>query len=256
MQIIKFQKLNNNKYKIIFKDHPEITLYDDVILKFNLLNHKSLTENEFIKIKNFNNELESYYKSLKYLTFKMRTKKEIITYLKKDNYSENIINKTINRLEKEGYIDEKKYIEYYIKDQVNLTLNGPLKIKNNLVNQDLDIYLIEDKLSQISNDIWQEKIVKIINKRLKVNKNSEQIFKRKIKDYLFKEGYSNEMTSSLIQDIKIEDSNNFNKEANLIYQKLQRKYENKEELIYYLKNKLYTKGYSIDQINDFIEKIK
>ena len=128
MQIIKFQKLNNNKYKIIFKDHPEITLYDDVILKFNLLNHKSLTENEFIKIKNFNNELESYYKSLKYLTFKMRTKKEIITYLKKDNYSENIINKTINRLEKEGYIDEKKYIEYYIKDQVNLTLNGPLKI--------------------------------------------------------------------------------------------------------------------------------
>ena len=64
------------------------------------------------------------------------------------------------------------------------------------------------------------------------------------------------MTSSLIQDIKIEDSNNFNKEANLIYQKLQRKYENKEELIYYLKNKLYTKGYSIDQINDFIEKIK
>ena len=115
MQIIKFQKLNNNKYKIIFKDYSEITLYDDVILKFNLLNHKSLTENEFIKIKNFNNELESYYKSLKYLTFKMRTKKEIITYLKKDNYSENIINKTINRLEKEGYIDEKKYIEYYIK---------------------------------------------------------------------------------------------------------------------------------------------
>ena len=58
----------------------------------------------------------------------------------------------------------------------------------------------------------------------------------------------------LIQNIKLNDDDNFLKTANQIYQKLQKKYTD-EKLLYYLKSKLYSKGYTTEQINEFINNI-
>ena len=254
MQIIKFQKLNDNRYKLSFKDSESLILYDDIILKYNLLNQKNIDNTKYQEIKKANDELASYYQAIKYLGIKMRCQKEITTYLKKKGFLNNTIIKTLNRLEQEGYVDEEKYIHYYILDQINLTLNGPLKIKNSLINLDLNKELIEQELALIDYNIWQDRIAKILKKRLKSNKDSKQIFIKKNKEYLYKNGYSYEMTNPILSSLKIEEDDNFEKTAFQFYQKLSKKYDN-EKLKYYLKNKLYAKGYSIDKINEFVDKI-
>ena len=253
MKILKFTKLKNNKYKLLLANNDELILYDDVILKFNLLNSKDIASKDYSKIINYQNELLSYYRSIKYLSLKMRSEKEIEKYLKKLNIPEEIIIKTIKRLKKEGYLNELQYIHYYITDQLNLTLKGPLKIKKELLDLGIKEEDINKELSTINMDIWQTKALKIIAKKLKINKDSKQIFKRKIKEYLYKEGYTDKYYQ--LNDLKINDDDNFIKIANLIYNKLKRKYSD-EKLIFYLKQKLYNKGFSQEQINDYIVKIK
>ena len=234
MQILGYKKLKDNRYKVYFKTREEIILYDEVILKYNMLTNKDLTEQQLEEIQEYNNELASYYKALKYLAIKMRTKKEMCDYLKKHDFTEKVIVKTITRLEKEGYINEKKYIHYYVLDQINLTLKGPEKIKKTLLQELLDEELINNELDSIDNNVWQKKCEKIINKKLKVNKDSKSIFLNKIQMYLFKEGYNKDIYDDFIKNIELNDDDNFLKAANQIYHKLQKKYTG-EKLLYYFK---------------------
>lgn len=255
MKIVRFNKHKDSEYQVFLKDIDKpICLFDDTIIHFNLLNKKDVTDKEFQEIVEYNNDLLSYYKALKYLGIKMRSKSEIRNYLKRNEFSDNNIAKTIQKLEKAGYLDEKSYIRAYVLDQINLTLNGPLKIKNSLINLELNESLIDAELNNVSNDIWVKKIEKIITKRLKSNKDSEQQFKLKTSKYLFSIGYSKNLFNNILSKIEVEDDR-FDKIATNLYLKLKRKY-NDDKLYLYLKNKLYIKGYSIDKIEAFIRKIK
>ena len=73
MKIIKFKLKKNNIYEIIFDNKLKFDLYDDIIIKYNLLTKKEIDNNEFDNIVKDNFELSAYYKSLKYINIKMRT---------------------------------------------------------------------------------------------------------------------------------------------------------------------------------------
>ena len=67
MEIKEFKKLKGNVYELKFKNGEEVKLYDDVILKYNLLFNKSFNDKLYEEIINYNKSLDAYYISLKYL---------------------------------------------------------------------------------------------------------------------------------------------------------------------------------------------
>ena len=138
-----------------------ITLYDDIVLKYNLLLRKEIKDQELAEIIKANQDLKSYYESLNYLNKKMRSQKEVENFLKKKEYSDEVILKTINQLKKEGYINDELVEESFIHDMLTLTLNGPLKIKAGL--EKLGINRTEE-ISKIPEEIWIERINKLIAK--------------------------------------------------------------------------------------------
>lgn len=82
MKIEKYSKGSSNKYKVTI-DGEDYTLYDDVIIKFGLLLKKEINSKDLDNIVKYNDELDSYYLSIKYITKKLRSEKEIYEYLKK-----------------------------------------------------------------------------------------------------------------------------------------------------------------------------
>ena len=132
MEIKKYKKLKNNIYELELGDNLRIKLYDNVIVKYNLLLKKNITDKELKEIINFNDELESYYLALKYISKKLRSEKEVIEYLKKNSYNSVIIEKTINRLKKYNYLNREVYIKSFINDRYNFSIDGPNKIKRKL----------------------------------------------------------------------------------------------------------------------------
>ena len=79
MKIIKYIKVSKSKYKIILEDNETITLYEDVILKYELLLKKEIID--LNSILEFNKKYELYYKVLSYINKKIRCEREIINYL-------------------------------------------------------------------------------------------------------------------------------------------------------------------------------
>ena len=82
MKINKFKKVGKNKYKIIL-DNTDLTLYEDVILKYDLLIKKEVDLDLIDKIIEENKYEDAFETSVSYIEIKMRNRKEIIDYLHK-----------------------------------------------------------------------------------------------------------------------------------------------------------------------------
>ena len=83
MKLLKYQKLKLNEYKII-TDKDEYKLYDDIIIKYELLLKKEIGEEEIKKIVEENNSLKAYYTALRLISVRLRTDRELNVLLKKD----------------------------------------------------------------------------------------------------------------------------------------------------------------------------
>ena len=61
MKIIKYKKGTKGLYKVELEDGRVLSLYEDVILKFELLLKKEIFEEEFDSINKYNLECDVYY---------------------------------------------------------------------------------------------------------------------------------------------------------------------------------------------------
>ena len=85
MKVLKYKKVKN-KYRVYFDNDIKIDLYDDIILKYNLLLKKEIDNNTFDKLVLDNNKEDIYNKALNYISIKIRSKEEIYNYLNKKRY--------------------------------------------------------------------------------------------------------------------------------------------------------------------------
>ena len=245
MKVTKIIKDKSNKYKVIIDD-IEYILYDDVLLKYSLGLKNEIDKSSFNDLLEYNDFLSYYYMSLKYIQSRLRCEKEVRTYLSKKNVDKNIIEKVIFKLYKDSYLNDYVYIKSYINDSINLSDKGPLKIKQELINLDLDINLIDETLDTILSKVdINKRIENIINKKIKVNKDKgSNYLKRKILFSLINLGYNKEVILSVLNSITFNDTDIIKKEREKAYNKYSKKYSG-YELDLKVKSYLYRKGFNI-----------
>jgi len=244
MKIIKYVKKNKNEYTIYLDNNTTITLYDDTILKYELLIKKEIIDID--PLINYNNSLKDYYNILSILNKKRKTIKEVEDLLKESKYKKDIINKLISN----NYLNDYTYTENYINIKINTTLDGYNKIYNNLLSLGVDKDIISKYLDNIDNIIWINRIEKTIKKH--PNKNSNTIYKNKMKYLLISMGYNTNDINTILDKINNNDYSNLEKDYLKIKKQLERKYSN-NILITNIKKKLYNKGYKIEDIDNVIK---
>lgn len=248
MKINKFKKVGKNKYKIIF-DNTDLTLYEDVILKYDLLIRKEVDLDLIDKIIEENKYEDAFEISVSYIEIKMRNKKEIIDYLRKKEFNESHINYAVDKLNKLNLLNEKRYIEAFINDKVNLTLDGPFKIRKALLDYDFSENDIDNYLNTFSNDIWESKLNKIINKKKSLMKNkSYNMFINKLKLDLYNMGYDKYMIDNILMNIEY-SSNAIDKDI----EKSKKKFKNDRNKII---SSLLRKGYNYEEINSKLKELQ
>lgn len=248
MQIDKFKKDKNNLYKIYFTNGDNVLLYDDVIVKYNLLVNKVLNDKLYEEIIQYNNFLDGYYKVIKYINIKLRTELEVRKYLDKLYISKKNIDKLIDKLYEDNYLNKDRYLVAYINDQYNLSNNGPLKIKKDLLNLGYDNNDIDEYLYKYD---WNYRIDGIIDKKIRLNhKLSNNNLKSKIINDIIKLGYEKEVIFEKLSFIELNDDSILKKELYKIKKKYSNKYSN-NELEYRVINYLYKKGFNIEDIKRY-----
>lgn len=233
-------KLNKNGKYVVTIDNEKYNLYQDTILKYLLFSKKEIDNTLFENIIKDNNFYDAYYKIIKFVSIRLRTENEIrkklntLFILKKDQ------DKIINKLKEQGYLNDELYIKSYINDKINLSLEGPEKVKRDLLKNGFNE---EDILKYLClfEDINDERINKIINKKLKANHNlSKKMFIVKVGNDLRNLGYTN--YREILENIDFDDKDIYQKEYDKIYNKLIKKYP-PEKADILTKQKLYTKGF-------------
>lgn len=242
MKIISYKKTKSNLYEITLDNKDKIKLYDEIILKYNLLLIKDIDLSLLNKMINENKYYELYNKVLKYLSTKMRSEKEI--YNKYKEYDSKDIAKVITKLKEQGYLNDSEYIKAYINDSINLKMVGYLKIKNDLLKLGFKEEEIVSYLNQIDQDIWNNKIAKLVDNMIKHNhKYSLNLLKQKILTNLISKGFFKEDILEYLDSLEISiDEGIYNKEYNKLKNKLSSKYSD-EQLEYEIKKRLKAKGF-------------
>lgn len=241
MKIEKYKYLGNGKYKITI-DNTEYIIYEDIILKHSILGKETLTQKELDTYLKDNQFYEAYYKSIAYIKTRLRSEKEIRKYLSKD-YSSKTVESVITRLTTEGYINQDIYADAYITDQINLKISGPLKIEKDLIELGISKEIIEKHIQNFTKDDQYQKIKKVIEKEIKLNKNkSEVMLKNKILKSLTDKGFYKEDILFWIEKYDFDDRKIYEVEYKKAYDKLSKKYSGRE-LEFKVKEKMYQKGF-------------
>ena len=242
LKIVSYKKKRNNIYEIALSNNEKISLYDDVILKYELLLKKEINDNELKDILFFNSKIESYNIALKFLNTKLRTEKEIKKKL--ISYDKEVINYAIERLKNEGYINDNLYIKSYVNDEINLKMSGPNKIIFDLKKLGFNEINILDYINTFEEDIWLSKINKYVIKKINSNHNlSGFMLKQKLYNELINKGFYKEHINLIINDFEFNDDFNIKeKEYSKLKNKLSKKFSG-EELEYRIKIGLIKKGF-------------
>lgn len=248
MNINKYKKMSTGKYKIEFEDGSEITLYEDVILKFNLLIKKRIDNSEVDAINLLNMEYDVYYVALKAIKNRMRSTFELRELLIKKEYPLEMIDSAIIKLTKQGYLNDENFVKSFINNQIITTSNGPYKIKRELVEKGIDVSLIDNNIVIFDDDEQLSRIEKIVSKKIKSNNSrGGNVLRKKIYSDLIMMGYDNYFINKVLDSVSFEDNNFLAKKE---YDKLMRKYSRKYsgyELKRIVSEKLYLKGLKYDE---------
>ena len=192
MKIIKYEKINQDKYKIYLDNQKTITIHEDVILKNKLLYKKEIDLDLLNKLDKENDNQDLYIKCVKYISIRLRSKSEIKEYLERKNVDSDLINKIITKLENEKLLDDVRFAKAFTKDKLNFTTMGPYKIEQELKKHKIEQNIISECIYEIDSDLLVQKIKKQIEKQIKSKKNKTNL-KNKIYQNLYSLGYPNEL---------------------------------------------------------------
>ena len=100
------------------------------------------------KLAEYNKYFNLYNKCIKMLSTKLKSTYSIRKYLEKELEDEDIT-KIIEKLTSIGLLDDIVYTKAYIKDKINFTTQGPNKIYNDLIDEDINENIILEELKNI-----------------------------------------------------------------------------------------------------------
>ncbi len=243
MKINKYKKGTRGQYKVELDDGRVLVLYEEVILKYQLLIKKEIDEEMMIQVDSYNQECDVYYVALNRLNRRAQSVYDLRNYLLQKEYPEELIEKAILKLISQGYLNDQIYARSYIHNQMITSSKGPYRLEKELLEKKIDIDVIREELGAFTEDEQLQKIEKIVHKDIEINHSrGGSVLKQKIFLDLKTLGHD----ISLINRVLNQHTFSNNQElAKREYEKLYRKYSRKyqgAELEYKIKEKLYQKG--------------
>ncbi len=111
-------------------------------------------------------EAEAYNKFSAQCALAEYCRYDIRKKLKRADADESLIDKVLNRLIKEGFIDEARYARAFVRDKFRYNRWGAQRIQHELRMKGIDQSLIDEALEEISDDDSFENLHHVIQKKL------------------------------------------------------------------------------------------
>ena len=240
------------------KEYYAFSVDEPVLAKYMLHKGMDLDEKTLANIEKEADLYKAYVLTIQYLSYRMRTKKEIRDYLIKKEIFEDAIPDIIDRLVSEGLVNDLEFAKMFTRTRIETSLKGPAVVKREMIEKGVARELAEEAIQLYTYEIQYEKASKLIEKKLnQTQKDSNVKVQQKLQQFMMQKGFSSDIIQELMQDVKEKQGDEQEKQA-IVHQgeKLKRKYQRRytgTELSFKIKTGLYRYGFSSDLIQEYVD---
>lgn len=256
------QQKRKNRFNVFLDDgHGEkygFSVDESVLIEYNLRKNLELEDSMIETLIQKDDVHKSYTLTINFLSYRMRTKKEIHDYLVKKEVDEEHIKQIMDRLTSEGLLDDAMFADAFVRTRIETSIKGPMLVKRELIEKGVSVVIASKAIEQYTFDIQLEKAQKWINK--KMNKQGKDSFKKQLQQLqvtLMQKGFNQDVIKEAVSELGDEKDDDSEWIAISKHgDKLLRKHKTKltgYELRNKVKEGLYRKGFGIDMINKYLE---
>ena len=245
--VILLIKKKRNKYEVFTSINENGLLFtEEELVENRIIKGASFTKEIWDKIINNHEQSLIYEKVLKYLTFKPRTIKETINYLKENNIEEEIRNNIINKLIKLDFLNDERYVINYIDTAMRMG-KGPILITHELHQKGIEDDLIKQSLLNYTDEKQIDIAYQVSIKHLKlISKYPKRKQKELLSQKLIRSGFNYSIINKVVPLLEFNDDNL--EQLQKDYEKILNKTKDKNKIIQHLLQK----GYEYSQIKEVI----
>jgi regulatory protein len=263
---IEVQKKNKDRVSVFINDDFAFACSSELTYYHGLKKGEEIDLKKLEDVIKEDNYIKGKSIALKYMERSMKTQKQIEDMLLKREFQIDSINKIVDFLKDYGFLDDKKYVESYIKQKISTS--GINKIKQELIRKGIDKELLQELLIKVDTQQEYDVALKLAQKRLDILSKKEKDknkLSQKITYHLVSKGYNysliNEIFPKLSFPIKEEVEELYSKEtdfqelltlAEKKYKTLKTSENNEIKLKKKLQDFLLRKGYDYDEIKTVI----
>ena len=171
-------KKNKNRANVYLDGQYSFSISLDNLVSFSLKIGDTISEEKISEIKNVEGYLRAYDRALTFISYRKRSEKEVKDKLKSLEFEEDVVEKTMDRLKKNSFIDDVDFTLSWIINRNRLKPTSRKILFTELYQKGIEKSIIENELAGISNE--------------------EEV--EKIKKYLYSKGFSWDMIKKVVND--------------------------------------------------------
>ncbi len=156
------QKKNRNRYNVYIDDEYAFSLSSKVAMTLHA--GQPVDENQLASLKRSDEHEQAFERSLHYLSFRARSRKEMLWYLEKKDFDPEAVQSAISRLEDYGYIDDEAFAALWIENRRKLRPRGKFALRHELAEKGVEKAIIDQALggydeSRAARDALSKKVL-------------------------------------------------------------------------------------------------
>lgn len=184
------QKKDQTRYNVFIDGEYAFALPMQDILYFKLKEGREVPEETVEYIQNSLIYIKAQDTALHYIGYKMRTVKEIRMKLEEKEFSEDVIERVIEFLEKYGYADDREYCRKYIREKLRMKPKSGYALKIELKQRGISSRVIDEVMAETEVDEEGDAFRWLERKSRGIWPPQDDKQKKKLYDFLLRKGYS------------------------------------------------------------------
>ena len=205
---IEIQKKNKDRVNIYMNDEFAFACDAQLVYIHNITKGRTVEKEHLEDIINEDNYIKGKNLALHFLEKSFKSTKQVVDKLSAKEFDIKTIDRVMEFLKQYGFIDDKRFVELFIKEKIKST--GENKIKFTLLKKGLPEELIKAELNKITSEQQLEIALQLGEKKIRILSKSENDTKKlykKTADYLARSGYNFEIINEVLDKIiKSDDS--------------------------------------------------
>lgn len=194
------QKKDPKRVSVFVDDAFAFGVQLDDLIKFGISKNKTYTDEEYAELLEKILVQKAKIRALDYISYKMRTTKQVEDKLKDLEYEMWVIEEVIHFLEKYRYLDDKQFAERYIEYQMQYNRKSFRKVKSELYEKGISKVEYSDA-KQIEE--WEIKTVTYLLEKYHYNEDLDMKMKNKITNRIISRGFDYYLIRQCIGNLDI-----------------------------------------------------